>query len=370
MKRLILLAAVVGLIATGCEKTEIQNEVLTPISFSSNVGKQTKAIAQTTAYNDAQFGVFSYGHQPAYNNNIAKNNKIMDNVCIGKIASGENAGKWAATEGEGAYYWPNNDNTTIDFYAYSPYFASGIVHREEANGNDAAGLYLTGYVHNDQTLDFMVSTPAKGKTYSNTYVAASGNTPENPKGTVQITFNHQLTQLNFTVATTQAFDGPIFTVKSITLSGIYDKGNYSNSSVSATWATGSWSNHAIDDTHKGNYTVFTGETAVTNTNKLTPSAMTVIPQNLKNGSNVGAQKLTIVYEITGTGIAHETVTKEILFGSLTGLTSWNPNQKITYAITIGLNEIYFAPSVADWDEYDYDANTNNGIQNYPVEIIY
>jgi hypothetical protein len=33
-----------AIMAAGCQKTEIQNEVQTPIGFSTEVGKQTKAI--------------------------------------------------------------------------------------------------------------------------------------------------------------------------------------------------------------------------------------------------------------------------------------------------------------------------------------
>ena len=48
MKRLIFIASL-AMLAVGCQKTEIQNEVLTPIGFSTEVGKQTRAIVDNPA---------------------------------------------------------------------------------------------------------------------------------------------------------------------------------------------------------------------------------------------------------------------------------------------------------------------------------
>ena len=71
MKRLIIIASL-AILAVGCQKTEIQNEVQTPIGFSTETGKMTRAIVQNdpsnptanVTYPSSQpFGVYAYGWQ-------------------------------------------------------------------------------------------------------------------------------------------------------------------------------------------------------------------------------------------------------------------------------------------------------------------
>ena len=119
MKRLIIVASL-AILAVGCQKTFVQNEVQTPIGFSTEVGKQTRAIVNT--YDDAQpFGVFAYG----YDNGVANNDPVMGNVEIAKGNSG-----WKATDGI-TYYWPNDPDNYLNFYAYSPVLS------EKSNANPA-----------------------------------------------------------------------------------------------------------------------------------------------------------------------------------------------------------------------------------------
>ena len=85
--------------------------------------------------------------------------------------------------------------------------------------------------------------------------------------------------------------------------------------------------------------------------------VTMIPQNL------GTQEFEIKYSISGDGLANEDVTKTITIP--TTPSSWGANQKITYKITIGMNQITFNPTVADWNEYDSNASVEG---NNPVGI--
>ena len=68
MKRLLLIASV-AIMAAGCQKTFVDNEVQTPIGFSTEVGKQTRAIAQGSGdgsgeYFETQpFAVYAYGNK-------------------------------------------------------------------------------------------------------------------------------------------------------------------------------------------------------------------------------------------------------------------------------------------------------------------
>ena len=76
MKRLFIVASM-AIMAVGCQKTTVENEVLTPIGFNTEVSKLTRA---TVAYEGTEFGVFSYANQ-----NGALLNRPMENVKIENV---------------------------------------------------------------------------------------------------------------------------------------------------------------------------------------------------------------------------------------------------------------------------------------------
>ena len=63
----------------------------------------------------------------------------------------------------------------------------------------------------------------------------------------------------------------------------------------------------------------------------------------------------------GTDWVNDEVTKTIKLkdihaapGAATGSEAFEMNKKITYNFTIGLNQIYWAPSVVDWESESHD----------------
>lgn len=352
MKRLFIIASL-AILAASCQKTEIQNEVLTPIGFSTETAKLTRAIVDGTSATyptDQPFAVFAYGWQKETDGtqvtNGAAGEKVMDNVEVSYQTD-----VWKATTG--SYYWPNDPRTSLNFYAYSPSVNTEKEPHQQLNGtvthDETNGLKVEGYEHTNMYVDFMVSDKVEGATYAD----QNGNHSGTPT-LVPLNFKHELTQVLFEVSTSEAYSGITFTVTDITLSGIGNKATYTNGS----WVTPS--------TTTGNYNVFpqepysttntdgspaltTVETekVVTNTTTLTTTGVTMIPQTIG-----GTQKLTITYKISGDTVADEVVVKDVLFNSVgTGATvvNWVKNQKITYKLVIGLNEIKFdTPTVAAW----------------------
>lgn len=371
MKRLLFIATL-AILAAGCQKTFVNNEVQTPIGFSTEVGKQTRAIVQSTVYlTDQPFAVYAYGHQTETD----KTNKIMDNVEI--FYDDENDDKWRANDGL-TYYWPNDPRTTINFYAYSPAHSTNVsadYNHQKLNGtvahDETDGLSLTGYTHNNMYVDFMVGRPVLQAKYSdqdgtNGSVASLTSVP--------MSFNHQMTQVVFTVKTNQAYgadtqsttDDITFTVQSITLNNIKNTANYTHASLTDDYGdTNSKFTHGTWEEQDGNasYIVFPAkkldaqdaedgnpdiqtdetETVVTNTTVLNTTPVTMIPQTL------ATQSFTIVYTIAGSGVATETVSKTVDLKT-NAHTAWVINQKVTYNIIIGLNEITFSPEVVGWDD--------------------
>ena len=374
MKRFYFIAAM-AILAAACQKTEIQNEVQTPIGFSTEVGKQTRAVVAATFDQTQPFGVYAYG----YDNGVANEDPVMSNVEIAKI---EDA-KWGAT-GTVKYYWPNNANSTLNFYAYSPFIGSNVdfngtaktvpAHQKmtaTASHNETAGLSISGYTHTNMYVDFMVATPVIDAKYGD----QSGDAGEGAT-VVPAVFHHEMTQIVFKVNTDKEYDGVTFTVQNITLNNIGKTGVYANGMVkTSTFALGTWTT----TDYTGSYQIFpqtaydesaaangcptsgftTQTTAVVDnqTNTLTTEGVTMLPQTITDGT----QSFTITYKIEGAGVAEETVTRTIEFadfnpknvaGEDQTLVSWANNQKITYSVRIGLNEIYFNPTVVDWTPAD------------------
>ena len=352
MKRFYVAAAIAAsLLATSCQKTYVIDEVRTPIGFSTEVGKQTKAIVDDKLYLTSQpFGVFAYGltGNASWSTAPSTDNEVMKNVIISYTYKAGEEGEmvWKATDGK-TYYWPNYSKTTLSFFAYSPYSIkadSSADPEVAAEGmgvtptfTAAGGIKIEGYEHKDQTLDFMTAD-ATDRTYTQPdgREGASTATP----GTVKLQFKHQLTQLVFAVKKAADYNGITMELVSIKLDKI---GN------TATFENGEW---GTPSTYSGTYNIdYTGVTTMTftNANAVTSKGMTVIPQALadESGTTSKGQTMTIVYKISGTGVAEETVEKTVNLSDGT-LKSWAANQKITYNISIGMQEILFSPSVENW----------------------
>ncbi len=416
MKRLIFIASL-AMLAVGCQKTEIQNEVLTPIGFSTEVGKQTRAIVQDGKYLlDQPFGVYAYGYQLQDDNSTRVDNSTtnpMPNIEISCTPGDPDANpatsdKWAATVNQTVttkYYWPNDPQSRLDFYAYSPakpangYPATASDPHQQLNGtishSEAEGLKLTDYVHSNMYVDFMVATPVLGATFKDQDGAGSAT----DLTSVPLSFAHKMTQVNFTVKLLEVDGGYPninFEIQSIVLNDVVSKATYSyNNEHDSDDATLAWTPASTDGI--SDYKVYPATTTqatgvvdypysyeapeVVNVNKDNSGAATLDEEvtvvlrtdSDRTGLPVGAenpgtkfsttpvtmipqafdtntpQSFTIVYTISGTGVATETVTKTFDFADAAAVApEWGINKKITYTLTISLNEITFAPSVETW----------------------
>jgi hypothetical protein len=360
MKRFMLFIAMVGFVATSCSKTIVKDEVETAISFSAETGKLTRAIVQDRKYLTTQpFGVFAYSHQLNDRGEVitANTTKVMDTVQVAHTGT-----EWKSKVG--SYYWPNDPNTSLDFYAYSPAINAvnlGVVNHQKMTVTqnslgqaDNGALSFEGYTHSNMYVDFMVATPVKGAKYSTPN--GNQNVPSVTPGQVPLSFHHQMTQVIFNVTTDEAYNGITFQIQKITLKGINKTASYVQNYADAygTWTVANPAEYA-------EYVIFPAKVAdggvaadetpkdltnAANARTLTTTGVTMIPQEILDNT----QKFEIVYKISGTGVATETVTKEVeFFVDANTTVDWEPNKKITYTVRIGLNEITFAPSVVTWD---------------------
>ena len=402
-----LFIAMVGFVATSCSKTIVKDEVETAISFSTESSKLTRAIVQNNVYYEAQpFGVVAYAHQGGVSD------KLMDTVQVVK-ANGE----WKSKVGK--YYWPNDPTTTIDFYAYSPAInlenASLVPNQQMTVVNfaqaDNGAMSFEAYTHINMYVDFMVATPVKGATYVNPDGDANTATASGKEGIVPVVFNHQMSQILFKVTTDEDYGSDIkFTLKSITLKNIKDIADFNHSYADDNTQdqypdshVGVWSNQDFSGQNpRRTYPIFPAainqgapsdeQVAVGNivyvsdvntaNNVFTTTGVTMIPQDMAQCSTkyvagedaiareTAGQMFEIVYSISGTGVADETVTKHIPFypsaadlanqTQNVNIVNWGPNKRITYVVKIGLNEVKFEPSVANWE--DTAGNTYTFVQ--------
>ena len=390
MKRLFIVASL-AIMAAGCQKTEIQNEVRTPIGFSTETSKQTRAISDPNYLTSQPFGVFSYGYDKtpagAYAANTDDQGKpapVMNNVEI-EEKTVDNNKVWKATSGI-SYYWPNDPDNYLNFYAYSPIHtdvaSNALKNHQKLTGElshtEADGLTLV-YTHDNMYRDFMVATPV----FRATFVDQNGEaTDKNPKdASVPVVFHHEMTQVNFTVkiADQKSYPNVDFEIQSIVLNDIYEDATYTNATLthdpttnSLAFAVGEWDDYdnattfaifpavACSDSNVDGAPIDADETAVVlHTDDRTSNSgtaaklnfsttpVTMIPQELED------QSFTITYKISGVGVATEEIAKTFKFVSATPNTgasvpAWANNAKVTYTLTISLNEITFTPSVAEW----------------------
>lgn len=350
MKKLLLMAAAVSVAFTSCtndtpEEPDLGQTTLRQIAFASPVvTPSTRAFAgeQGPKYSQQEnFKIFAKWYAGDFDTwNIGK--MYMDNVQV-SYDKGKNA--WVPTP---VYYWPKVG--TLTFAAYSPADATGeVVYKN-------TGLQITNFKENAQApYDLMYSSRSYNRTSS-----TNEQQPGSYAG-VDINFHHALASLKFTAKLKEAYQDTEIILKSITLTGVNNQGNFSEN---------------IDETTPGTYASkpawAVSEPAVTEDffplnlpekgYVLKPEAADevamggtrciVIPQN---ATNIG---LKIVYTMqTPTGEAIEqTVTKTFGQISTDRTATWEIGKRYTYNIIIGLDEIFFSPEVEDWVESNQDVN--------------
>lgn len=268
------------------------------------------------------------------------------NAEISHITPPSGTSYWAAAK---PYYWPKQGSLT--FFAWTDNTPAPNV------GTDAtvscahdSGIKIENYsVKDNLNKDILIAAIAKDKKSN---ASATGAWE---KG-VPTVFRHALAKVEFKVNKKKAYENVTFKVKSITLNGVSTKGTFTQYQSNPNPENWGWNGWGVQK----DLTVFsrtTGEEVeVTETaddgkfNNLTPSAtdyFIVLPQTFD-----ATPTLTIVYEIitsyTGTDVT-ETVTETKALNTIY-TSNWDCKKNYILRITLGLNEIYWDPSVVAWED--------------------
>ena len=293
-----------------------------------------------------------------WDNDFAGAKAYIDNALISY--DNQKGNYWAAAT---PYYWPKQGSLT--FFAWTDDTANPSIAGNGASVSCAptTGITITNYsVKENKNRDILVADIAKNKTHNE---SVTGRDWDNGVPTV---FRHALAKVEFKVNKKEDYPKVTFKVKSITLNNVSTKGTFTQGSPTESWG---WSNQDTPD----NLTVFSSATGVevkktaeprpAEFDALTPGTkddnFIVLPQTINNDTPTH----TIVYDIITSYVADdddkkvtETVTetkdlKDIYKSeSPTSTAQWECKKKYVLGITLGLNEIYWDPSVEEWANGD------------------
>lgn len=352
MKKTLVFAALASVALVGCTKNvEVANNDLNEITFETPVlAPATKAdeITGTTFPTYVDFAVFAwYSATKLSGSDVNAGSLYMNDVTVTYDPSVDDN----ITDGSGAwkpgtvYFWPKNGFLAFD--AYSPSSVS-------ATCDATNGIAFTNFEAStdyDSQIDLLYSTRVINKQSS------VENTNDKYDG-VNIPFNHALSVIRVYVKAATPTDANLIKVKSVKVKNIKNKGDF----ASAAWTP---KGDAVDVVLGEAVDAF-ASTAITTSEEQYGQNRIVLPQTF----NDTPAEIEIVYYILGQKVG-EAPLEQVAHFALSGQTAvkpgsnpvdshdheWKMGKRYNYHITFGLNEIYFAPSITDWVDYDVTVPT-------------
>lgn len=410
MKKILLVAASVTLLAAGCQKTEIVNPVGEPaMTFSTGMKKLTKAVgtadADTSGIKNLRaqdFRVWAYSNYDDPNTNTVEQDQIYDgmenlNIYYKEVTTGEEnspvSGSWAPAK---EYYWPGTDKNLF-FFA-----VSGALKGEDLATQDTVSIDIDTKT---MTVNEFRVDPLNPNV--DLMVADAVDQHQGDKG-VNLDFHHALSKVEFLFKTVQSEKMRVL-VQSIEVEGLvavgdltatFDEANKEENKentqnpelvtgytwpVVMEWNTQDKATAAFADDYDEEYTEWAfGEegkessiieladqvtkvdpaeptadfdrTALELTTTATPFATwLMVPQDITD------KKVVVTYIINNRQF-------EQPFSLTTAdLTSWGQNQYVRYTVTLAPNLISFIPSVDEWDQYDANGDATDGNQDIEMQ---
>lgn len=287
-----------------------------------------------------------------WGDNHADAKAYIDNALITYDTPAAGKSYWAAKD---KYYWPKQGSLT--FFAWT----DNTIHNPNSNPAPSVGTGATVSCAHDTGIK-IENYSVKDNPNKDILVAAIANDKKNNESAtgeweqgVPTVFRHALAKVEFKVNKKMAYENVTFKVRSITLNNVSTKGTFTQGSPTESWG---WS--AQPATATDILPVFTRakgeEVKVTETAELAPAkfnALTpvtgdyciVLPQDFD-----GTQTLTIVYDIITSYTSEpvtETVTETKALNTIY-TDNWECKKNYILNITLGLNEIYWDPSVEPW----------------------
>ncbi len=350
MKKLFIFAAACAALV-GCAKNEspapnVNDSSDAKISFTTPlIAPATRALYGNGAtYSTSDKFVvnaqWSEGNYSTWTNSTT----YMDAVEVAKNST-ENYWDAASGSGDKDYYWPKVG--VLTFQAYSPSGVNGATF-------DADGIKFTDYtVDNTSFVDLMFSERVYNK---NSSTGAEGGYDG-----VDIVFKHALSSLKFKAAREEAYTGTEIKITEIKLQNVNTKGTFvqgldDNGTDTETtvyyWDSPSELAAESHDVVETDHTIAEADVA-TSPKDITTTDLIALPQEF--GTNTA---LYVKYTINGIEQEYTQLLNALTYTGLenTGKKGFEVGKQYTFTITIGLDKIYFAPAVANWDAVTVASN--------------
>ena len=366
MKKNIIIALAACVALAACTKNEVKPvNVDQEITFQAVVYKAaTKAGTfdnSATYPTDRPFGTFAFFYTTSggYTKDAPK---YIDNAKVENTSGVTSGEAWTTSP---KYYWPKQGFLT--FMSYSPYNELHTKVTCAPTADAKAEIKITDWnVDENQTVDIMIADRVDNKNANENNAGYTG---------VPTVFRHKLAQIvEFSVKTKENFgnldasDLPqagskLFFLKKIELQKIVTKGSFSSGIEPSNINIGVWfpltSSEGTDYTWYNNEeaTLAQGNDSEFNTTAVALSSgdintngyLLVRPQSFASDDN---KKIVITYVIrsytSATAYSDETVVQS--FNIYSATQSWGINKKYSFTITVDLNQIYWAPSVENWED--------------------
>ena len=375
MKKFFLIAALATAILASCTKNEVRVDAPDQaISFTTAVGaNSTKAMIDDPTYpTNETFGTFAFylpTGQNWFTNNAAAELYIPHSE-VKYVDDVDNVHRWTT---DTKYYWPTAGSLT--FFSYSPYDINANVDCSSSTN----GIVISNYnVDEHQKDDVMVADVCADQTTNGTNNGLTG---------VPTVFRHKLAQIVAFQFNTEedygaandphkAGDKEII-VTGISINDLRTTGTYQSGRMVGAASLGNWQGwtgsknyvwYAAEGADSGKEIVYNDSGYTTSvetdgTNAVANDYLLVLPQPFRD-TDTDTQVITLNYTIrTYTSDATSTdddVTVSIPLFDIHHAAGFQMNKKITYNFTIGLDRIWWAPSVEDWGDETHSITINQG----------
>lgn len=348
MKKLVIISIAACSVFAACSKNELVSvsSADEQIKFETAVNKSTKSLITGTTYATTNtFGTVAY-----------KVNGSDTQLYIPVSEVSYTAGTPAYWSTSAPYYWPKQE--TLTFYSYSPYkFQETTDVAVPVIATEASLTFENYNVAAHQETDLMTAEKQSGLTGSNA-------SETDLKSGVKTVFHHKLAQvvaINFETvldgahhdyanghsAGTFVAGDKEFIITKVELKNIKETATLTDDGD----ATSTWDNYAPATSTVAwhSNTVNTAFNAGEYKTKCDVNGYRlVLPQPFETGAD--SQRIYFEYTIrtytSPTAYAEENLNYTAEFKGLQ--TAWEQNKRYTYTFKIGLDRIYWVPSVVDW----------------------
>jgi hypothetical protein len=418
MKKILFVALGATLLAAGCQKTEIMNQVnpdgKSAMTFSTGISKLTKS-ATATGEQNLQGQGFVLTAIRAYEDIYSDTdefNDYYDDLNNAPFAytpgTGSNDGTWAIVSGQ-SYFWPGKERDLVFFAVSSaqkdgnkqkyanPEIADNAFGITGAPIDGKEGIYGEVQVNNYVIPEYTVVAPTYEKeTSDNKTIGAQTGADDDlmvadvvlmnqddvasngTKGQVDLKFNHTLSKVEFVFSTNEATaDKYIVEVQSVVVEEVVTKAdlniavNFANTEEADNvydWDTTQDASYVEKATATNSATYTIDYKLQLTAAEQSYATWLVIPQSLKD------KMVTITYTIddaSKTTDEVKTYTSVWPLASTTAqINAWEINNYVRYKVNLSPNLITFNPVLEnDWNPaVSVDPSTGTEVNDTPAPV--